>query len=202
MPGAALIASGMFLLVFAISEGGTYGWLTPIADVDAGPWRVWSASWPISIIPLLFALSATFLAAFYLHERARERADRSPLFEFGLLQHRTFRYGLLTSAVVSMGQLGLTFALALFLQDGKGLTALQNGLWVLPFGLAIIVGAPIAGLAHRPDRDHPGDPDRADDAGGGARVHRHQHLARRCSSCTCSRASSSTAWAPGSPRRS
>ena len=59
MPGAALIASGMFLLVFAISEGGTYGWLRPIADVDAGSWRVWSASAPVSIIPVLFALSAT-----------------------------------------------------------------------------------------------------------------------------------------------
>jgi EmrB/QacA subfamily drug resistance transporter len=145
MPGAALIASGMFLLVFAISEGGTYGWVRPIADVDAGSLRLWSASSPISIIPILFAMSAGLLTAFYFHERARERAHRSPLFEFGLLQHRTFRYGLLTSAVVSMGQLGLTFALALFLQDGKGLSALQNGLWVLPFGLAIIVGAPIAG---------------------------------------------------------
>ena len=44
-----------------------------------------------------------------------------------------------------MGQLGLSFALALFLQEGKHLTALQNGLWVLPYGLSILVGAPIAG---------------------------------------------------------
>ncbi|HVN50550.1 MAG TPA: MFS transporter [Acidimicrobiales bacterium] len=145
VPGAALIAGGMFLLVFALSEGGTFGWLTPIADVDAGPVHVWSRSWPVAITPVLFAASAVLLAAFYVHERARERADRSPLFEFGLLHHLTFRYGLVTSAVLSMGQLGLSFALALFLQEGKGLTALQNGLWVLPYGLSILVGAPIAG---------------------------------------------------------
>ena len=90
------------------------------------------------------------LFAFYRHERARERSNRSPLFEFGLLGHRTFRYGLLTSAVTAMGQLGLSFALALFLQESKHLTALQNGLWVLPYGLSILVGAPIAGrLANR-----------------------------------------------------
>ena len=28
--GAALVAAGMFLFVFALSEGGTYGWLTPV----------------------------------------------------------------------------------------------------------------------------------------------------------------------------
>ncbi len=144
-PGAALIAVGMFLLVFALSEGGTYGWITPIASVDLGHHQLWSGSAPVSIIPFIFAASLVVLYAFYRHERARERADASPLFEFGLLHHRTFRYGLLTTTVLSMGQLGLSFALALFLQEGKRLTALQNGLWVLPYGLSIIVGAPIAG---------------------------------------------------------
>ena len=144
-PGAALVALGMFLLVFALSEGGTYGWITPISDVTLGSWTLWPATAPVSIIPVIFAASVTVLYAFYRHERARERSQRSPLFEFGLLEHRSFRYGLVTSAVTSMGQLGLSFALALFLQEGKHLTALQNGLWVLPYGLSILIGAPIAG---------------------------------------------------------
>jgi EmrB/QacA subfamily drug resistance transporter len=143
--GAALIAVGMFLLVFGLSEGGTYGWITPISDVTIGSRTIWPATAPISIIPFVFAVSFIDLFCFYRHERARERARRSPLFEFGMLEHRTFRYGLMTSSVTAMGQLGLSFALALFLQEGKHLTALQNGLWVLPYGLAILVGAPIAG---------------------------------------------------------
>ncbi len=144
-PGAALIAVGMFLLVFALSEGGSYGWITPIASVDLAGHHVWSGHAPISVIPLIFLASMGVLYAFYRHERARERRQAGPLFEFSMLRYRTFRYGLLTTTVLSMGQLGLSFALALFLQEGKHLTALQNGLWVLPYGLSILVGAPIAG---------------------------------------------------------
>lgn len=145
LPGAALVALGMFLLVFGLSEGGIYGWLTPISAVTILGTHVWPASAPISIVPVVFAASAVVLTAFYRVERTREREDRRPLFEFGLLSHRTFRYGLTTTLVLAMGQLGLSYALALFLQEGKHLSALHNGLWVLPMGLSILVTAPLGG---------------------------------------------------------
>jgi EmrB/QacA subfamily drug resistance transporter len=149
LPGASLIAVGMFLLVFALSEGGSYGWLTPVADFTIARHVIWAASAPISIIPVVFMASGFVLVCFYRLERRRERARRGPLFEFGLFEHHTFRYGLLTTAVVAMGQLGLSFVLALFLQESKHLSALRNGLWVLPFGLSILVAAPIGGRLTR-----------------------------------------------------
>jgi len=142
VPGAALIAVGMFLFVFGLSEGGSYGWITPIRRFTVLGHEVWSGSAPISVIPLVFGAAACALVSFYRVERARERDQRSPLFEFGLFQHRTFRYGMITTVVVAMGQLGLSFALALFLQEGRHLDALHNGLWVLPFGLSILAGSP------------------------------------------------------------
>ena len=149
-PGAALIATGMFLLVFALSEGGTYGWIRPIADFGIAGWRVWPAIRAVSIIPPILVLAVMFLTLFYRYERSRERRQRSPLFEFGLLEHPTFRYGLLTTAVLSMGQFGMSLALALFLQESLHLSALENGLWMLPFGLLFLMGAPIGGrLAQR-----------------------------------------------------
>ena len=149
-PGAALIAVGMFLLVFALSEGGTYGWIRPIADFGIAGWRAWPAARAVSIIPPTLVLAVIVLTVFYRYERARERRQRSPLFEFGLLEHPTFRYGLLTTAVLSMGQFGMSLALALFLQESLHLTALENGLWMLPFGLFFLIGAPIGGrLAQR-----------------------------------------------------
>jgi len=99
----------------------------------------------VSIIPFTFLAAAVVLTTFTRVELHRERSARSPLFEFGLLQHRTFRYGLLTTVVLAMGQLGLGYALALFLQEGKHLSALHNGLWVLPMGLSILASAPLGG---------------------------------------------------------
>jgi EmrB/QacA subfamily drug resistance transporter len=141
--GAALVAAGMFLLVFALSEGGTYGWWRPILAFDVGGARIWPGSAGVSMIPLVFALAVVLLAAFVVVERRKERRAEDPLFEFGQLRHRTFRYGLITTAVLSMGQLGLLFALAVFLQDGRRLSAEANGFWLLPLGLFIIIGSQV-----------------------------------------------------------
>ena len=149
VPGAALIAAGMFLLVFGLSEGPSNGWLTPTKDVSAAGTTIWPRTAPISMIPLVFIVAVIILAGFYRLERAKERDDRAPLFEFGQLRHPTFRYGLLTTIVLAMGQLGLLFVLPVFLQDGKHLSAETNGLWVLPTGLFIVVGAQVGGRLTR-----------------------------------------------------
>jgi EmrB/QacA subfamily drug resistance transporter len=149
LPGAALIAAGMFLLVFGLSEGPSDGWLIPTKDVSAAGTTIWPKTAPISMIPLVFIVGVTILVAFYRLERVKERDDRAPLFEFGQLRHPTFRYGLLTTIVLAMGQLGLLFVLPVFLQDGKHLSAETNGLWVLPTGLFIVVGAQVGGRLTR-----------------------------------------------------
>lgn len=149
LPGAALIATGMFLLVFGLSEGPSYGWLVPTKDFSVAGTTIWPTSLHVSMIPLVFAVAVAVLVGFYRLERAKERDDAAPLFEFGQLRHPTFRYGLLTTIVLAMGQLGLLFVLPVFLQDGKHLSAETNGLWVLPTGLFIVVGAQVGGRLTR-----------------------------------------------------
>ena len=95
-PGAALIAVGMFLLVFALSEGGTYGWWEPLKDFTIAGHVVWPATRAVSIIPIMFVVSVVVLVGFYVVERAKERRRRDPLFEFSHLRLETYRYGLLT----------------------------------------------------------------------------------------------------------
>jgi predicted MFS family arabinose efflux permease len=145
VPGAFLVASGMFLFVFGLSEGGAYGWFVPVRDFTVGPWTLWSTGAPIAVVPIAFILAIALLTAFVFVELAKERADRDPLFEFSQLRHLGFRYGLLTVMILSMGQLGLIYVMAVFLQDGRHLSAVDNGLWLLPIGVMIVLGSQIGG---------------------------------------------------------
>ncbi|MCU1456858.1 MAG: family efflux transporter permease subunit [Actinomycetia bacterium] len=147
--GAAMIAFGVFLFVFGLSQGSAYGWLAPIKDLTIGGTVIWPQSMPVSVIVVTFVLAVAILTAFVFVERAKERSGNDPLFEFGLLRYKGFRYGLLTTVVLAMGQFSLLFVLPVLLQDGKHLTAAQNGLWMLPSGLLIIVGAQVGGRLTR-----------------------------------------------------
>jgi len=149
VPGAILIAAGMFLLVFGLSEGGVYGWWRPAKDFSVVGKLVWPATRSLSVIPVVFVASALILAAFVWLEVVKDRAGRDPLFQFAHFRFKTYRYGLLTSMVLAMGQLGISFVLPVFLQDGKHLSAERNGLWMLPSGLFVIVGAQTASLLIR-----------------------------------------------------
>jgi EmrB/QacA subfamily drug resistance transporter len=126
LPGAVLIGSGTFCLVFGISQSERYGWTAPI-------------------IVGSFVVSAAALVTFVRLERAKERANTSPLFEFGQLRHLRFRYGLVAQLVLAMGQMGQFFVMPVFLQDVKHLTPATNGLWMLPIGVSILIFAQIGG---------------------------------------------------------
>jgi EmrB/QacA subfamily drug resistance transporter len=145
IPGAALIASGMFLLVFALSQGGVYGWWVPIDDVSFAGHLVWPESRAVSVIPLVLVAAIAVLFAFIALERRIGRTGGDPLIQLDDLRYRTYRYGLITALIVSMGQLGLSFVLPVFLQDAKHLTAATNGLWMLPSGICVIDGSHLGG---------------------------------------------------------
>ena len=149
VPGACLVAVGMFLFVFALTEGTRYGWFRPLEAFSLAGAEVWSSDLGVSFIPLVMLLALGVLFAFYKLERWKERHDRSPLFEFGQLRHRGFRYGLITTSALAMGQMGMFFVLPVFLQDAKHLSAETNGFWMLPFGVCIVIGSQLGGYLTR-----------------------------------------------------
>jgi Na+/melibiose symporter-like transporter len=99
----------------------------------------------VALVPVAFILALILLSTFVVVERAKERAGRDPLFEFSQLRHLGFRYGLLTTTILSMGQLGLIYVMSVFLQDGRHLSAVDNGLWLLPIGVTIVIGSQLGG---------------------------------------------------------
>ncbi len=141
--GVALVTLGLFALVFGIIEASRYGWWSPIGDQSIGGWR-----WPISavsMVPVSLALAVMFLALFTVYELRRQRQDAPVVFDFADLVHKGYRYGLINTVVLAMGEFGAFFVLPIFLQAGLGLSAIRTGTWLLPAGIMAFVGGGVGG---------------------------------------------------------
>lgn len=139
-----LIALGIGGVIFALIEGQTYGWVTPKRPFSIGNWTWPSETISISLVSMIVGLIA--LAVFVWWELRLQRKGKEPLFDFTLTRFPSFRYGLITVAIVALGEFGVIFVLSLFLQGVQGLTAFQVGLIFLPFAIATLITAPSAGL--------------------------------------------------------
>ena len=134
---------GLAAVVFGIIEGQVYGWWKP-----DGVFTVFGWEWPsqsISIVPVSIVAGVILLAIFTWYELRLERKGSEPLFEFGLLRFRSFRFGMITGLIVNLGEIGILFAVTLFLQGTKGLSAFDTGVALLPLAAMAFVGAPLAG---------------------------------------------------------
>ena len=112
--GAVLVSLGLVAIVLPLVEGQQQGW---------PPW-----------VFGCLAASIPLLGAFTLHQR-RLAANGSPLVNLALFRERAFSAGVVTNLAYQMMMASFFLVLALFLQDGLGLSALQSGLIFLPLGL-------------------------------------------------------------------
>jgi EmrB/QacA subfamily drug resistance transporter len=144
IPGILLITVGVGALVLGLIEGQAYGWIAPTNGFAIGTW-----TWPFkafSVSLASFVVAAVGIAGFLVWEIHVKAKGREPLFDLGLLGYRSFRFGLLTVAIVALGEFGVIFVLSLYLQGVLGYTALATGLTFLPFAALTLLVAPTAGM--------------------------------------------------------
>jgi EmrB/QacA subfamily drug resistance transporter len=106
--GAALVTVGLVAFALPLIDGRQYGWPT------------WT--W------LSLAASPVVLGAFVLFQRRLAARGGSPLVAPALFRERAFRVGLGMLVVFYAGVASFFLVLALYLQDGRGLSALDSGL--------------------------------------------------------------------------
>jgi MFS family permease len=137
--GMTLWACGLVAIVLSVLLAGYYGWwdarrpLT-IAGRDVTPWG-------FSPTPLLALIGLSILVGFVHWTLRRVARGESPLFSFGTFNDANYRAGIATDALESLLIAGLLFIVPVFLQSGRGYTALEAGVALLPFSLAILVAA-------------------------------------------------------------
>lgn len=119
--GFLLAGAGLPLVLYALSQGPSAGWISA---------RVLGTG--LGGIALLVLLTIVEL-------RVTE-----PMLALRLFGDRMFRNGNIIMFAVSAGLLGVLFLLPLFLQQLRGLSALQSGLTTFPQALGLIATARIA----------------------------------------------------------
>lgn len=120
LPGFLLAGAGFSLVMYALSEGPSHGWLSP-RIIGCG------------LAGLLV------LAAFV----TVELRTREPMVRLRLLTNRLFRTTLLVSLCASAGFIGTLFLVPLFLQEARGAAPLSSGLTTFPEALGVVCSTQI-----------------------------------------------------------
>lgn len=135
--GVLLSSTGLLSGVFAIIEGGTYGWWKHLGGPNFGG---------LSAIPIALTLSAGLLCLFIWWEDYVMSRGRAPLVDLKILTNRQFTSGALTMSSQVLGMMGISFAMPVFLQGVRGLDALHTGYALLPLSIALLIMAPLGGF--------------------------------------------------------
>ena len=116
--GFLLAGAGLGLLMYGVSEGPFRGWGSPL------------------IVATLTVGTALLVLLIWFELRQRQ-----PLIAIRLFSDRLFRSASAVLAIGSGAFIGTLFLVALFFQDGLGLSALQSGLNTFPEAIGVMAGA-------------------------------------------------------------
>jgi EmrB/QacA subfamily drug resistance transporter len=122
LAGLGLASAGLFGIVWALVRGNQQGWAS--GEIVAA-----------------LALGAAFVVAFVAWELRAE----SPMLPMRFFRNRTFALANVASLLMFFGMFGSIFLLSQFFQTVQGYSPLGSGLRILPWTLAPIFIAPIAG---------------------------------------------------------
>ncbi len=123
--GVALAALALLLFLFPLIEGRQIGW----------PW--WCFAMMAAALPVAWA--------FLRWERARAAAGAAQLLPASLLGNRNYMIGCGLVMLQFGGMPGLFFTLAITLQVGYGLSALDSGLTTVPFPVGVMLASTLSG---------------------------------------------------------
>jgi len=120
--GFVLSGGGLALVLYALSEGPFRGWRSPV----------------------VLGAAVAGIVAFALLAWVELRQPH-PMLALRLFADRMFRNANLASLLSYSSFAGVLFIMPLFLQDLRGLTALQSGLTTFPQAIGVLVSSQIAG---------------------------------------------------------
>jgi EmrB/QacA subfamily drug resistance transporter len=103
--------------------------------------RTWSGNGKWLLLPACAAV----LTGFVLWERAHAGRGREPMVDLGLFRVRSYSLGTTLGLIYFAGFTAIFFIFTLYLQNGRGYSALDAGLAITPFALGSAAAAAVGG---------------------------------------------------------
>ena len=126
--GSRLDVGGTILLTAAVTA-----MVLPLVEGRQHHWPLWT--W------VSLASAPLILLAFAAHQRRLARRGGEPVMAPALFRNRAFSAGLITQLVFWSGQASFFLVLALYLQQGRGLSALDSGLVFTILAISYVVAS-------------------------------------------------------------
>jgi len=137
--GAVLSASGLALIVFAILQSSSWGWVVPIDPPTIGGVEITPLGF--SVVPFLILGGLGLLAAFASWEERQERLGRDALLDLALTRIVHLRAGASTLVMQQIIIMGTFFVLPVYLQVVLGLDAFETGKKLVPMSVMMLLAA-------------------------------------------------------------
>jgi len=126
LPGFVLAAGGLAAVLYALSKASTSGWGSPLV-----------------LVTLIGGLC--MLALLIVVELGNVKRGGQPLVDLRLFANGPFLSSNIANAMISFSFFGTMILLPIYLQDLRGLSAFQAGLFTLPLAFAAVLAAIIGG---------------------------------------------------------
>jgi MFS family permease len=137
IPSVLLSAGGIFMIVYAILQSKTWGWIEPLSapTINGQPFTPFG----YSVVPFMIAIGVGILWFFVERQIKLKSKNKSPLLDVAMLRIPALRSGLSNITIQYLLTGGLFFVLPVYLQMTLGLDALSTGLKILPLSIALVV---------------------------------------------------------------
>ncbi|HZR42251.1 MAG TPA: MDR family MFS transporter [Ktedonobacteraceae bacterium] len=126
LPGFVLVASGLAAVLYAMSNASTNGWSSLSV-----------------LVPLIGGLC--LIALFVVVELRIAKRGGQPLVDLRLFTNGPFLSSNIANALITFGFFGSLILLPIYMQELRGLNALESGLFTLPLAFAAVLAALIGG---------------------------------------------------------
>lgn len=113
------------------------GSATLLLGIDNGPTDGWGSTWVVAYL----TTGVICLVAFVVIELSVQQ----PLLELRLFRSTSFSMAIFVTLIIQVGLFGATFLLPVFLQNLRGLGAMETGLLLIPQALIVALVMPISG---------------------------------------------------------